>query len=324
MAEVKRCATCGAQNAATAEWCTLCLARFDGAVMRAPAPPPPERELTSELSALTHPEIAQRPEPAEEEPARVDPVAEAEPVVCAEPAASVETEVSVEREVSVEPGVSIEPEPVPELPQASERAAVTEAPPARPSFAQAAAATKLITPPPPAPVSNVPVRFLRDGERVRWVCPTCETPNDIDLPACRICGTVMARLFAAAEEPVKKEKRPIARTLALSAVMPGLGHVAEGVGPVGASRAVLYVWTLGISLLLLIRPPSKGQAIVRGVGVVFALAAAGVWALSMVESQRLAHGDRTPVLPPRTMTWISAGLTLALFLGLAAAAFGRA
>ena len=77
-----------------------------------------------------------------------------------------------------------------------------------------------------------------------------------------------------------------------------------------------------VSILLLVRTPARGGALVRGVGVVFGLAAGGVWLMSFIEAGRLAEGDKTPVLSPRQMTWFSAGLTLTLFLGLAAAAFG--
>lgn len=300
MAEVKRCPTCGAQNASSAEWCTLCLSRFDGAIIRAPVRAEPE--LVDELSAIGGTGV--EPAPADrtlEDTVTPEPVVEPSPpeaagvVVVAEEAAAAE---------------------LPVLPR-EERPSAAAAMPA-PSRA-----TTLITPPPPPPVSDVPVKFLRDGERVRWVCPTCETVNDIDLPACRICGTVMARLFAPAEEKKKPDRAP-ATSMILSAVLPGLGHVTEGNGPTGASRAVLYLWTLGISLLLLIRPPAKGRGMVRAVGVVFAIAAAAVWAMSLVETRRLSEGDRTPLVSPRTMTYISAGLTIALFLGLAAAAFGRA
>lgn len=251
MSEVKRCPSCGAQNAATAEWCTLCLTRFDGAVIR-PQPPQPEEDAT----AL---------EPAG--PQEVPPAGEA-------------------------PG--------------------------------SAAVHAAITPPPPPPVAQAPVRFIREGDRVRWVCPSCDTVNDIESGSCRICGTVMARLFAP-EEPTKEKKtRKRSATVALSAVLPGLGHVAEGSAPTGVSRALLYLWTVGISILLITRAPVKGRGVVQAVGIVFAAAAAGIWLVSLAESYRLASGDATPLVKPRIITWLFTGLTLALFLGvLVAAAAGR-
>jgi hypothetical protein len=78
----------------------------------------------------------------------------------------------------------------------------------------------------------------------------------------------------------------------------------------------MYVWTLGLSILLLARPPAAGRAVVRTVGVVFVLSAAGVWLVSMLETMRLAEGDERPVLPPHALTWLTAGLSVVLFFGL--------
>lgn len=260
MADVKRCVSCGAQNPVTAEWCTLCLTRFDGSLPPSSPPPVAEAEITDELSALGRADALQEPE----EPQTAEPE-------------------------------KPEPETLPPAP--------------------------LLTPPPP--VSNVPVRFLRDGERVRWVCPTCATLNDVERSACRICGTMMARLFAPPQQKKVSGRRPATATLVLSAVLPGLGHVAEGEGAAGAARAVLYLWTLAIGLLLVLRPPAKGRPVVRAVGIVFTVAAGVVWLIAIVESLRLMKGDRRPLVPPKTMTWVTAGLTLALFAGIAASLLGK-
>lgn len=316
MPDVKRCPTCGAQNAAGAEWCTLCLSRFDGLAIPPPKPrsddpvKPEVAEVGQELAALS----ADSPAPAPvaqlaKEEAMFAEASKAASVL-AEQGISPHEDTEQAPEAEQEPEPKRSPEPIPRVGPVRRRAA----PP------PTADATALIAPPPP--VSDVPVRFHRDGDRVRWVCPTCETPNDIDLPACRICGTVMARLFKPVEEP-KKPKSPARKSLALSALLPGLGHAANGAGSAGMSRGVLYVWTLFIAILLLVRPPSSGRAMMRITGVVFALAAAGVWGISMVESKRLAEGEHTPVLPARAMTWISAGLTFALFVGLAAVVISR-
>jgi len=329
--DVKRCPRCGAQNAPSAEWCTLCLSRFDGTVIRAAAPAvAAEQELVDEISALgglggeqpagpvEEPAVPSEPQPlGPAEPSEMTVEAISAPETGAGAAGTVAAEAPVPAAVD---GAAEEAEadapPVSDQPVPSESRHGGESP-ATPAVGQAG----LIAPPPP--MSNVPVKFVRDGERVRWVCPTCETANEIDLPACRICGTVMARLFTPPEEKKRKTSRSAAPSIALSAVLPGLGHVTEGATPVGVGRAVLYLWTVGIAVLLLARPPSKGHSMVRAVGVLFAAAAAAVWIISLVETYRLSEGDSRPVVPSRTMTYVSAGLTLALFLGLAAATLGR-
>jgi ribosomal protein L40E len=155
----------------------------------------------------------------------------------------------------------------------------------------------------------------REGGSLMWTCPACEATNPIDSGACGRCGSAFTSFFA---QPQKAAVRsvPSGRAVALSAVLPGLGHWALGRAGAGVARAILYVWTLGLSILLLARPPVAGRAVVRMVGIVFVLAAAGVWLVSMLETMRLADGDERPVLPPHALTWLSAGLSVLLVLGL--------
>lgn len=173
-------------------------------------------------------------------------------------------------------------------------------------------------------MAQAPVTFVREGERVRWVCPSCGTVNDIESGTCRICGTVMARLFAPEASASTAPARSRGLTVALSVLLPGLGHVVQRETATAVGRMLLYLWTAGISILLITRAPARGKGVVQTVGFVFAAAAAGIWLVSLGEAYRLASGDRRPLIPPRVITGVFTALTLALFLGvLVAAAAGR-
>lgn len=155
----------------------------------------------------------------------------------------------------------------------------------------------------------------REGGSLTWTCPACEATNSIDAGACARCGSAFTSFFA---QPEKTSPRPASagRAIALSAVLPGLGHWSLGWAGAAAARAVLYLWSTGLSILLLARPPATGRAVVRMVGIVFVLSAAGVWLVSMLETMRLAEGDEEPVMPPHALTWLTAGLSVVLVFGL--------
>lgn len=163
-----------------------------------------------------------------------------------------------------------------------------------------------------------PTVETRDGEPI-WICPACEAENPLEAPACSRCGSSFTSFFGG----TRMEATPRASggtATWLSAAFPGLGHWSFGEKAPAITRAVLYVWTLGISILLLFRPPAAGRGIVRGLGIVFALSAAGVWLLSLLETMRFAEGDRRPLIPPKALTWFSAALSGTLMLGLLVAA----
>ncbi|MEX2555121.1 MAG: zinc ribbon domain-containing protein [Actinomycetota bacterium] len=155
----------------------------------------------------------------------------------------------------------------------------------------------------------------RAGELLTWTCPACDSPNPMDAETCARCGSAFTSFFA---RPEKVAVRPVpsGRAVALSAALPGLGHWSLGRAGAGVARVVLYLWTLGLSILLLTRPPAAGRAVVRMVGIAFVLSAAGVWLVSMLETMRLADGDERPVLPPHALTWLSAALSALLIFGL--------
>ncbi|MGH2795613.1 MAG: double zinc ribbon domain-containing protein [Actinomycetota bacterium] len=166
--------------------------------------------------------------------------------------------------------------------------------------------------------------IARSNGHPTWTCPACETPNPIEAESCSRCGSSFNSFLARNQERPAPAVQP-GRAVVLSAILPGLGHLTLGHAGLAAARALLYVWTLGLSLLLLIRPPASGGAVVRLVAVVFLIAAAGVWILSMMETMRLVEGDPRPVIPAKALTWVAAGLSVLLVVGLLGSALsGRA
>jgi hypothetical protein len=154
----------------------------------------------------------------------------------------------------------------------------------------------------------------RDGSVV-WTCPTCDGENPIEATACARCGSNFAAFFAG-PKPVEAPRASAGSAVWASALLPGAGHwMFRAVGP-AIARAVMYVWTVGIGIMLLARPPASGRAVIRAVGAIFALAAASVWLLSMLETLRLREGDRRPLIQPRVLTWFSAALSAVLLFGL--------
>lgn len=163
-----------------------------------------------------------------------------------------------------------------------------------------------------------PLVQTREGGDPVWTCPACDAVNPLEAPACARCGSAFTSFFP--NEPAQQPSRVSANAAtALTAVLPGAGHWAFRDAPAAIARGLLYLWSLGIAVMLLARPPMSARTLVRGVGVCFALSAAAIWLLSMLETMRLVAGDRRPLVPPKSLTWFTAGLSALLFFGLLAA-----
>ena len=165
-----------------------------------------------------------------------------------------------------------------------------------------------------------PAVEVREGAEPVWTCPACDTENELSASACVRCGSLFTSFFAppSAGHPPRTSA---GTAVGLSALLPGAGHwVHREVGP-AVARAVLYVWAVGIAVMLLGWPPRGARALVRGVGTIFALAAVGVWLVSLLETMRFGEGDRRPLIPPKVLTWFTAGLSALLFVGLLTAVF---
>ncbi|MEX0754098.1 MAG: Ran-binding zinc finger domain-containing protein [Actinomycetota bacterium] len=202
------------------------------------------------------------------------------------------------------------------------RAAAPEVPPPPPGAAdaggtpatgdQAAAAA----PPPPVPVApggtTVPVTGTSGQEQPTWTCPSCGEVNLLEDNACSVCGTPFFALFQQADErPDVVPRDAILRSL----LFPGLGHSMLGRTGDGVARGVLFAWTLGTALLVLLSRGDRSLGPLLGIVALFVVFALVVYVGTAVEAARIAEGG-APFLSPRGLAWASAGLVI-VTLGLA-------
>jgi TM2 domain-containing membrane protein YozV len=165
---------------------------------------------------------------------------------------------------------------------------------------------------PPVPPATDPSvsGFRRVGDRVEWTCVRCGTSNDIDELHCGVCG---APISARYEEPEREpEPREWTTALALSAVIPGAGHIALGRHGTGIARALLFATWL------------VGGVVLAGAGGAAAaaplyLGAAVLWAGSLLDLHLLRRGARE-LLAGRTLLWLVVGVLVLTGVGMFAAA----
>lgn len=196
--------------------------------------------------------------------------------------------------------------------------------------------TPPVTPPPPAapaspgpdPASAAPdpadrepgeptaEGFRRRDDVVEWECPSCGQWSAVASLACAACGTTIAARWENAEAERaaagRRLSEPWTAALALTAVVPGAGHIGLSRYSAGLARAVLYaVWLVG------------GVAMWRTGGVLaggpLLLGAALLWAGSLADVAALRAGRRE-VLGGRTLLWLVVGVLIALFIGVFASA----
>jgi hypothetical protein len=171
---------------------------------------------------------------------------------------------------------------------------------------------KVETPPAPAPVRVTADPTSKEAGSARWTCPTCGQENGLDLDVCAVCGTSFAALFRQDEQPRAVEPR---LALTRSLIFPGLGHRAVGRGADGLARAVLFVYTFGTALLILISGPSSGPAV--GLLVLYGSLAIGLYVLTAVEAYQMAQGGG-PIVSSRVLLW---GVVTLVVLSVLMAAF---
>ncbi|MHB8511157.1 MAG: hypothetical protein ACYDCC_03155 [Actinomycetota bacterium] len=173
-----------------------------------------------------------------------------------------------------------------------------------------------------APVEQAPLRSVphtgvhRSGDSLAWICPACATQNSIDEIACTACGTPLAKLFGAEEKT--ELKRTGSTAVGLSVVMPGAGHLWAGRTAEGIGRVFLYLWCVAVGVFLITRSSPKTGAVLHSIGAVFLIAAAIVWVMVLLESQRIAIGRAVTLIPGKALLWGMVALTCVLFIGLAA------
>lgn len=143
--------------------------------------------------------------------------------------------------------------------------------------------------------------------RPEWSCSVCGERNAIEASVCATCGTPFARLF---EERVERPAIDPQTAATWSLAWPGLGHWKAGYRADGVARGVLFAWTFGALIALVISRFGKG-----GMGATFPLfalfagAAATVFGVSAIDAYRLAGGQE-PVVSSRTLLWGSAALVV--------------
>jgi hypothetical protein len=170
---------------------------------------------------------------------------------------------------------------------------------------------------PETPTVPSPVRVSADPSATKtgtamWTCPTCGEENGLDLDACAVCGTSFATLFRQDERPPAVDPR---FALTRSLIFPGLGHRAVGRGADGLARAVLFVFTFGMALLILISRPSAGPVV--GLLVLYGSLAVGLYVLTALEAYQMAQGGG-PIVSSRVLLW---GVVALVVLSVLMAAF---
>lgn len=169
--------------------------------------------------------------------------------------------------------------------------------------------------PPAAEQQDRAVRLR--GEVVEWRCAACGAWTPLDVPNCATCASPRSGFGPAAT--TLGDPRPrvgVGPALVASALLPGLGHLLRGAVGTGLGRVLLWtMWGGG------------GAALAASAGVgpgalVLLLAAAALWAVSLVDLQRAAAGD-PPVANGRVLAWSVVVVTLLLVVAVLGTTAGR-
>ena len=173
--------------------------------------------------------------------------------------------------------------------------------------------------PPPAPPTpaEAEARDIRvRGGDVEWRCAACGAWSPLEDPVCTVC-VAPRHGFGGEGAPATSPTASAGQTTAVvaSVLLPGLGHVLRGSVGTGLARMVLWL-----------RGGGGGIAVLLGSGgglaaAVLLLAALLVWAVTLVDLQRLAAG-RPPLATGRVLAWSVVGVTVVLALVALAAVAG--
>lgn len=145
-----------------------------------------------------------------------------------------------------------------------------------------------------------------DGQ-IQWTCVACGEHNPIDLLSCGVCGTSLGARYA--RPPAEPSAQEWTTALALSAVLPGAGHMAVGRVGTGVARALLFtVWALGGVLLLV----GGGRGALAAVPLV--LGAVALWGGTLWDVAALRAGRRQQLWSGRPLLWLVVGVTVLLLI----------
>lgn len=144
------------------------------------------------------------------------------------------------------------------------------------------------------------------GTEPTWECPACDHVNAIALDRCEVCGTAFGQLFAEPEERVDIDP---SRAMAWSLLWPGLGHWKAGHRSDGIARMVLFAWTFGTVLVLVLSRGDQGFGSAATVFSLFLVASVMLYVVSAADARRIAAGEE-PFVGSRLLLWASVGLVV--------------
>jgi hypothetical protein len=154
-----------------------------------------------------------------------------------------------------------------------------------------------------------PVKITRqatEGARgaASWTCPACSHENALELDLCEVCGTPFGALFR--QEDAGPRVDP-GTALRKSLLLPGLGHAAVGRVPDGIARGMLFAWTFGTALVILLAGVSSGPA--AGLLALYGVLAVALYVFTAYEAYRMAEGGG-PLVSSRVLLWGAVSLVL--------------
>lgn len=160
--------------------------------------------------------------------------------------------------------------------------------------------------------------FRSTGDTVEWECPACGEWTTMETLECGVCATPLSARWLR-EDPDDSMPvtggfdEPWKLAFALSAVVPGAGHIGlRHYGP-GLARALLFaVWLMGGFALALTGGALAGAPLLLGAAV--------LWAGSLADIAALRAGRRE-VLGGRSLLWVVVAVVLLSVLSAVAAAF---
>ena len=168
----------------------------------------------------------------------------------------------------------------------------------------------------PSPADGGNGAFRVDGGVVLWACPRCATENPLTQDECSACGAAFVEMVRPPEPP-RKERDPGTAAL-VSLFWPGAGHAWLGRWADAITRSVLTAWVLLVIVVTALQEgPGSGAVL-----TVFAVAAAGLWAVTAHDAYRTARGeDAFVLLKGKMVLYVVLGLLLVLMGLLTVAGF---
>lgn len=143
-----------------------------------------------------------------------------------------------------------------------------------------------------------------ENGRATWPCPTCGSPNAIELDVCAVCGTSFAQLLRQQEDRRTVSPRD---AFLWSLTFPGVGHAKAGRAADGIARGTLFVLTFGLTLVIVLSGVSSAP--VLGVVALLLGSALVLYVGSALEAYRIAEGGTTFV-SARVLLWATVALIM--------------